>query len=203
MIILDKWKYTIYVSEKKDGTAREIKDFIYTKQVHGNALHILDKKIEFIDSENDGIISEIPKIKVWVLLADCNGILLMGKRWYGAIHAWRKGLQNGMIEKALDRLKNYDEDIAALHAYIGPSIRACCYEVGDEFLGYFNKKYFSRRDWKLYFNMIAMIKDILRDADIPLKNIEIHTDCTACSWRFFSYRKSNKNQRIVVAVEKK
>ena len=44
MIILNKNEYKIYISEKEDGTAREIKDFIYTSQVHGNNIYILERK---------------------------------------------------------------------------------------------------------------------------------------------------------------
>jgi len=64
MIILKKNKYTIYVSEKNDGTARELTEFIYTKQVHGSDIHILSQETGFISSENDGILSELPNIKI-------------------------------------------------------------------------------------------------------------------------------------------
>lgn len=203
MIILKKNNYTIYISEKKDWTAREISGFIYTKQTHGNSIYILENKIDFINSENDGIISEISNIKTWVLLADCNGIILMGKQRYGVVHAGRKGLQNGIINKALQILENKGEDMSTLQIYIWPSIRQCCYEVGSEFLKYFDKKFFEIRNEKLYFNMIANIIDICLENWIIDNNIEIHTACTACSWKFFSYRKNNNNQRIVVWIEKK
>lgn len=202
MIILNKNEYKIYISEKEDGTAREIKDFIYTSQVHGNNIYILERKEEFIPSENDGIISKIADTKIWVLLADCNGVIIMWKNRYGVIHAGWRWLKNGIIKKALDILQKKWEEIQTLNIYIWPSIRQCCYEVGEEFLAYFDEKYFERRDWKLYFDMIAILNDILLDAWVIKENIEINTDCTACSWRFFSYRKQNNNQRIVVAVKK-
>jgi len=202
MIILNKKKYTIYISEKKDGTAREIPEFIYTKQVHGNDIHILDQYIDFINSDNDGILSEIPNARIWVLLADCNGIIVMGNTWYGVIHAGRRWLQNSIIEKALAMLHKKWEELDWLQVYIWPSIRKCCYEVGDEFLWYFDKKYLNKREWKLYFDMIAHIHDTLIQAWIHKQNIEIHSDCTACSDKFFSYRKQNNNQRIVVGIKK-
>jgi copper oxidase (laccase) domain-containing protein len=64
MIIIKKDNYKIYISEKKDGTAREIKDFIYTSQIHGDNIYILEKKEEFILSENDGIISKLTDTKI-------------------------------------------------------------------------------------------------------------------------------------------
>lgn len=202
MLTLNKDNYTIYISEKKDGTAREIKDFIYTSQVHGNSIAILDNYKDSISSENDGIISKLTNIKIWVLLADCNGIILMGKTRYGVIHAGRKWLQNGIIAKALRTLEDYDEDISSLKVYIGPSIRECCYEVGEEFLWYFDEKYFTRCDGKLHFDMIKKLVDVLYQGGVLHENIEINKYCTCCSWKFFSYRKNNDNQRFVVAVEK-
>ena len=203
MIILDKNDYTIYISEKEDTTARGIPGFVYARQTHGDSLYILDQRLESIASEHDWIISKIWNIKVWVLLADCNGIVIMWKTWYSVVHAWRKWLQNNIVTKALHALKNNGENMHSCKVYIGPSIRQCCYEVGEEFLGYFDKKYFMDRDWRLYFDMIAVLKDTLCNAWILLENIEINQYCTSCSWKFFSYRNNNNNQRFIVAVEKK
>ena len=47
MIILEKDNYILYISEKKDNTARGIPGFVYTKQVHGNNISMLDKKTRF------------------------------------------------------------------------------------------------------------------------------------------------------------
>ena len=126
----------------------------------------------------------------------------MGKSWYGAIHAGRKWLKNDIITKAINILKEHDEDPLWMKVYIWPSIRQCCYQVGEEFLEYFNKKYFTKRNGKTYLDMIAVAKDTLIDAWILPENIEINEYCTSCSWKFFSYRNNNNNQRFVVAVEK-
>lgn len=203
MIRLERNNYTIHISEKKDGTAREIQGIIYTKQVHSNDIYILENKLEFIDSENDGIISKLSKTKIWVLLADCNWIVIMGKSWYGVIHAGRRWLKNDIITKAVNILKEHNENPTWLKVYIGSSIRQCCYEVGEEFIGYFDKKYLIRRKERLYLDMIAVAKDTLTKAWILIENIEIDEYCTSCSWKFFSYRNNNNNQRFVVAVEKK
>ena len=202
MIKLKKNNYTIYISEKEDGTARDIKWFTYTNQVHGDNIAIFDEDQEFISSENDAIISKRIGVKIWVLLADCNGIVIMGKIRYGIVHAGWKWLKNGILSKTLHVLNELWEDTSNLQIYVWPSIRKCCYEVGDEFIGYFDKKYFDRRDWKLYFDMIAMIRDIAWNEWIWQKNIEINEYCTACSWRFFSYRRNNENKRITVAIKK-
>lgn len=203
MIILDKKEYTIYISEKEDATARGIPGFVYAKQIHGDSLYVLDERLESITSEHDWIISKITDIKIWVLLADCNGIVIMWKTWYSIVHAWRKWLKNDIVVKALHTLEKYGENMDEIKVYIGPSIRECCYEVGEEFLGYFDEKYFVKRDWKLYLDMIAILKETLHNTWILLENIEINQYCTCCSWKFFSYRNNATNERIVVAVEKK
>ena len=174
MIILERKPYKIYISENKDNTAREIPGFVYTKQVHGNNIYILDKNLEFIPSENDGIITKLSNKKIWVLLADCNGIVLMGKIWYGVIHAGRRWLKNDIMTKAIDILQEHGENLWWMKVYIWPWIRQCCYQVGEEFLEYFDKKYFTRREGKLYFNMIAVAKDTLIDTWILVENIVPH-----------------------------
>lgn len=202
MIILDKDNYTIYISEKKDGTAREIKDFIYTKQVHWDNIAIVETPTDFIWSENDAIISKLSNIKIGVLLADCNGIILMGKTRYGVIHAGWKWLQNNILLKGIEKLKKIGEDINDIKVFVGPSIRVCCYEVGTEFTQYFDQKYLIPTGEKYHLDMIRYIQDSLDQANIPRENREIYLTCTHCSDQFFSYRKGNNNQRIVVGVEK-
>ena len=202
MIELQRGQYTIYISERNDGTARTIPDFIYTKQVHSNSIHILTKNDWFIDIENDGIVSDISDVRIGVLLADCNGIVLMGEKRYGVVHAWWRWLQNWIIEKAIVYLKKQGEDIEKMKIYVWPSIRQCCYEVWGEFLNYFEKDFFREVDDKYYFDMIAKIHDILHVAGVQKENIEVYQECTSCSENFFSYRKWNNNQRIVVGVKK-
>lgn len=202
MIVLKREAYSIYISEKKDGTAREIKDFIYTKQVHWDNIALLEQPIDFIDSENDAIISQITDIKIGVLLADCNGIALMGKKWFGIVHAGRRWLQNNIVVKTIEKLKKLGEDINDIKVFVGPSIRSCCYEVGWEFTQYFDQKYLIPRGEKYHLDMIMYIQDSLDQANISRKNREIYPICTHCSDQFFSYRKGNDNQRIVVGIEK-
>lgn len=185
MIILDKGGYTLYISEKKDNTAREIAWFVYTKQVHGNTIYTLEENLEFISSENDGIISKISNTKIWVLLADCNGIVLMGKERYGVIHAGRRWLKNDIITKAVNMLEEHNEIPSWLNIYIGPSIRQCCYEIGEEFLEYFDKKYLTRREGKLYFDMITVVKDTLENAWVAPKNIEDQWLLYILFWKLF------------------
>ena len=127
----------------------------------------------------------------------------MWKDWYSVIHAGRRWLKNDIITKAIRMLQEHGENPLWIKVYIWPSIRQCCYQVGEEFLEYFDKKYFTRRDGKIYLDMIAVARDTLVDAWVLLENIEINECCTSCSWNFFSYRHKNNNQRFVVAVEKK
>lgn len=203
MITIKKNEYLIYISEKQDGTGRAMKDFTYTNQIQGDNIYILKHKEDTIPPGNDGIITQITNTKIGVLIADCNGIAIMGKQRFGIIHAGRRWLQKGIIQKATKMLHELWEDIFSLQIYIWPSIRQCCYEVGEEFLTYFDAKYFTRKNERLYFDMIARIRDILSELEIPEANIDINTACTSCSGKFFSYRKQNNNQRMVVWIEKK
>ena len=70
-------------------------------QIHSN-------KVVFIDKPNDqtlngdGIISNRKDLILGVLTADCAPIVILGKRYFGIIHAGWKGTFSGIIENAIN-----------------------------------------------------------------------------------------------------
>ena len=79
------------------------------------------------------------------LLTDQPGILLSVR---AAVHAgWRGALQR-IVEKAVGEMRRaFDSDPADLVAAIGPSIRACCYEVGPEVVDAFRGRFRDTEDF--------------------------------------------------------
>lgn len=85
-----------------------------------------------------------PGILLGVRVADCLPVLLVDrkKRAIAAVHAGWRGMLGRIIEKAAGEMRRtYGSRPEDLLAAVGPSIRACCYEVGKEvveaFLGRF------------------------------------------------------------------
>ena len=85
--------------------------------------------------EADIVMSNDPAEAVAVQAADCVPLLVADRRTGGvaAAHAGWRGLAEGVPEVAVQRLaREFGSRPADLLAAIGPSIGACCYEVGED-----------------------------------------------------------------------
>ena len=83
----------------------------------------------------DGLITAEPGVLLTIRIADCLPVLLVDPqhRVVAAVHAGWKGALARIIEKAVgDMRRAFGSDPQQLIAALGPSIRACCYEVGEE-----------------------------------------------------------------------
>jgi purine-nucleoside/S-methyl-5'-thioadenosine phosphorylase / adenosine deaminase len=90
--------------------------------------------------QGDALITDEPGILLPVRTADCVPILLMDpeRRVVAAIHAGWKGMLGCIAEKAVGEMRRgFDSRPGAILAAIGPCIRACCYEVGEDLAGAF------------------------------------------------------------------
>jgi YfiH family protein len=85
--------------------------------------------------QGDALITDEPGILLSVRSADCVPILLVDseRRTAAAIHAGWKGMLGGIAEKTAGEMqRQFGSHPGALRAAIGPSIRACCYEVSED-----------------------------------------------------------------------
>jgi YfiH family protein len=76
-----------------------------------------------------------PGILLTIRIADCLPLLLVDprQRAVAAVHAGWRGALARVIEKAVgDMRRALGSDPQDLIAAVGPSIRACCFEVGEE-----------------------------------------------------------------------
>ena len=83
----------------------------------------------------DGLITAEPGILLTMRIADCLPLLLVDpqRRVVAAVHAGWRGALAGIVEKAVGDLHHaFGSSPESLVAALGPSIRACCYEVGEE-----------------------------------------------------------------------
>jgi purine-nucleoside/S-methyl-5'-thioadenosine phosphorylase / adenosine deaminase len=90
--------------------------------------------------QGDALITNEPGILLSVRSADCVPVLLLDpeRRAVAAIHAGWKGMLGCIAEKTVGEMRRlFGSRPAAMFAAIGPSIRACCYEVGEDLAGAF------------------------------------------------------------------
>lgn len=103
----------------------------WAKQIHSSV--VLDARAGRC-GEGDALIGREPELALSVITADCVPVLIAAGPVLAAVHAGWRGLEAGVIPATLERLQADPDTPApsAWTAWIGPSIGACCYEVGED-----------------------------------------------------------------------
>src|SRR6185503_12787396 len=94
----------------------------------------------------DALIANIPLTLLGVQTADCMPILLVDKRSraFAAVHAGWRGTLACIVSRTLERMQlTYDTRPEDVCAAFGPSIAACCFEVGPEVIAQFEQTFSS------------------------------------------------------------
>ena len=175
--------------------------FVSVLQVHGDAVHVVERREEHGWREAAGIradalLTGLPGVVLTVLTADCVPILLHDpvRRLVGAVHAGWKGSRLEILRKTVQEMEGrFGSDPGEILAAIGPAIGGCCYEVGPEVAGHFREidgAVTPGEGGRYMLDLKAVNRSQLLEAGVREGHIETSPVCTACeSDRFFSYRK--------------
>jgi YfiH family protein len=111
-------------------------------QVHGREVAAVRRGSPRAPARPDAdvLVSDDPDVAIAVRAADCVPLLLADSRTgaVAAVHAGWRGTAAGAATAAVNALSNYfGSRPGDLIAAIGPSIGACCYEVGSELVDVF------------------------------------------------------------------
>lgn len=178
-----------------------VKDLVIMDQVHGDGIHIgrMDRKSQ----TGDGIIIMEPDIAGVIKTADCLAVVLADPTCPMAaiVHAGWKGTVKRITEKAARKMVELGANENAMIALFGPSIRPCCYEVGEEVRNVFKQEGFSDKPFlekkgSLYLDLVEANREQLARAGVTL----IHDTgfCTHCSDGLFaSYRRGDYQKRQI------
>jgi purine-nucleoside/S-methyl-5'-thioadenosine phosphorylase / adenosine deaminase len=137
--------------------ARENSTLIRMKQVHGRMVVIADDRHGQPASplpEADIVLAREPGRVIAVQAADCVPLLIADRRLgvVAAAHAGWRGLALGVPEAAVSAMvQTYGSRAADLVAAIGPSVGACCYEVGPDVFAAFETGGFVHDQWRGWF----------------------------------------------------
>lgn len=160
-----------------------VNQLIYMNQVHGNK--VVRVSAETVQTpEADAIFTTDKSIGLVVLTADCLPILIDAGGVVGAIHVGRRGLLNGIIEKAIGVI--VAEGGREIRATIGPAICGKCYEVDEETYRNIITKYPVGETGFRHINIREIAIEQLQNMGCIVKNIQI---CTKEDEDFFSYRR--------------
>ena len=164
-----------------------------TRQVHGD--RVLAASAPGSCGEGDALITSFADLWVGVRTADCVPILLANRRslQVAAVHAGWRGTVAEVAVKALRAMDGAPEEVWAA---IGPSIGACCYEVGEEVATLFG------RTGRVRLNLARENRRQLHRAGVPLAQMDASDPpCTRCNADFHSFRRDgDKAGRMVSAI---
>lgn len=141
--------------------------------------------------DTDALITDTPGTILSVLTADCLPVFLVasGGRVAGLIHAGWRGLKKRIVVKTVRKIVlGYGVRPGGLVAVLGPAIRPCCYEVGEDFLGVFPATA-GRRHGRVYMDLAAEAARQLATLGVHYNRIFDSKLCTCCSGHLFYSRR--------------
>ncbi len=177
----------------------EPKTPIYLKQVHsGTVVQFLNGALPAQILVGDAIVTDSNKAFVVIQVADCLPVLFFDplKKLIAGAHAGWKGSLLGVAPEAVRQLIQLGSQAENLRVWLGPSIRACCYEVDVERSVLFPR----RADTERNIDLVAFNRQLLEEAGIRKENIFFDPRCTACSPEEFpSYRRNGQKAGRIFA----
>jgi YfiH family protein len=188
----------------------EPESLVRLRQVHGTDAYAAAAEFTLPAwPEADIAVAVDRSVALCVRAADCVPILLADRRngAVAAVHAGWKGTAAGAAIVAVDSLASrYGSRAGDLIAAIGPSIGACCYEVGADLAGHF-ASHAGASTWftthgKPHLDLWRATRDQLARAGVPAE--QIHA-CGLCTFDhpalFHSYRRDGgRAGRLVAAI---
>jgi YfiH family protein len=215
--------FTSRDDERQVSRAIGAETLALARQVHGRTVVVVRAGEAIADRpEADAFVSDATTVGVAVRVADCVPVLIADRKVgvVAAVHAGWRGTAVRVAVAAVDALsREFGSQPADLIAAIGPSIGACCYEVGSELVDAFaaagHQRYLIDR-WflapppprgshdraKLRLDVAGANRDQLVLAGVPEEQIHLSGLCTAMHLDVFtSYRaEKDKAGRLVAAI---
>ncbi|MEK6371090.1 MAG: polyphenol oxidase family protein [Acidobacteriota bacterium] len=165
--------------------------------------------------ECDALFTDQRGVALGIKVADCLPISLCdpAHRVIANIHSGWRGAAQQITAATLDTLARETAfHPPSSYAYLGPSIRVCCFEVGDEVAVQFDGRWIDRtRGPKPHIDLVRMTEAVLRDRGVA--NVIDTGLCTRCDApqprnpataqpRFHSYRCDKRSGRnLAIAAQ--
>ena len=116
----------------------------------------------------------------------------------GAVHSGWKGTLGNAAASLIEAMVSLGAEPGCIAAAVGPCIKACCYEVGEELYGAFSaagwEKAFAREGGRLTLSLVYIVERQLIAAGLDESMISVCPDCTCCSEEYFSHRRMGVNR---------
>lgn len=194
----------------------ELADMVYSHQTHTtNVLRVTKEHagMGFTVTRNfhdvDGFVTDVPGLMLVTAYADCVPLYFADTRLHviGLSHSGWRGTVNNMAQATVDKMSyEFGSRPCDIAAFIGPSICASCYEVGDDVARNFRDRYGAESEKiltkkeaasedKYYLNLHAANRINMLNAGISPQNIHVTDICTCCNPELLFSHRASKGKR--------
>jgi YfiH family protein len=179
------------------------------RQVHGRRVAVVQRSRPVERAATDGVITGLRDVTLRVFTADCVPVFLVDpvQRALGLVHAGWRGVRNGIVGVALERLKrNFRSRLGDVHVSLGPHVRPCCYEVGPEVVDVFKGTPGAvgggkgRLRGRSVLNLDQLIRAQVVRAGVLPRRVTSAPWCTVCDPAFYSFRRDRTDERQVALL---
>ncbi len=190
----------------------EIPSLITTQQVHETTVYEVtkaEKGIFMIPTEADIIVTKQKNIGLGIFTADCVPLLLYDpeKEVIAAVHAGWRGSVAGIAAHAVDYLiEHHAIKPENVRIFIGPSIKVCCYDVGQDIIDAVqetNHERLTLYEWenRTVCDLVQLNIQFLRSRGCLLRNINRRENiCTHCSPEYNSFRRDGEKAGRQISI---
>lgn len=191
-----------------------VKAIQWVSQVHGTQVYRVQEQVRDVPPEADAVYTASPGIACAVLTADCLPVCLCSGSGdeVAVAHAGWRGLLAGVLENTVQSFAARPDQ---LHAWLGPAIGPCHFEVGEDVrqgfldastgqnaakVGAAFTPGGSSGKWMCDLYQLAR----LRLAEAGVRQVSGGGLCTVCdAERFYSYRREAQCGRFATLVYRK
>lgn len=166
-------------------------------QVHGARVERASASNHWRECDScDALWTDVTHAALGIKVADCLPVTMVDptSRVIANAHSGWRGAVQRITAETIDKVTaSTGFDPSSAHAYLGPSIRSCCFEVGEEVAGQFDARFIDRSRPKAHVDLIAFTTDILRQRGFADERISDSGLCTRCEGSLFhSFRRDGK-----------
>jgi YfiH family protein len=153
----------------------------------------------------DALVTDRSRVFLVVSVADCIPLMMYDpvKKVVAAVHIGWRGAACGIITNTIEHMRNeFSTAPDSLMVFLGPSARACCYEVGEDVASKFPKDFLSPiKNGKYFLDLQGFTKAQLTELGLPPDQIEDDGRCTICRPELFhSYRRDGEKSGRMMGV---
>ena len=167
---------------------------VEAEQVHGASIAIIGRRQEFAGPVPgcDALMTHLPGVALLIRTADCIPMFFVDpvRGAVGIAHVGWRGLAAELPMRVVAAFHHaYQSRAEQLQVAIGPSIRACCYEVGSDFPPQF-AQFIQDRSGRQVCDLVGMAVAQLHRCGVRSRHITDAQHCTGCEpQQWFSLRR--------------